>query len=231
MKHAFVIGFAYLAISAPARADALIDRIRAEAARAAPEDFSWTRTSRSEQKSTSEREAASVVDRWDPSQPPARRWTLVSVQGRPPTADEIKKAEKSPARAVVPSYGRVVRYLSGNLQRMPDAGGKTIYRFSKLAPGSVKIGGADLSDSLTGELTIDTSGPVPYISQVTGVSTKAVRMMLVARINRLELTLRYRMMANGRVAPLESINLMTGSMMGQSGTQQTVASFSDWRAR
>lgn len=231
MKHVFVVAFACLAISAPAQADALSDRLRADAAKVGPDDFAWTRTSRAEQKSTDESEMAAFVDRWDPAQPPAKRWTLVSVKGRPPTADEIKKAGKSPARAAVPNYGRVVRYLSGTLQRMPDANGKAIYRFSNLAPGSMKIGGADLSASVTGELMVDTSGPVPYISQVTGVSTKPVRMMLIAKVDRLELTLRYRMMPNGRVAPLESVNLMVGSMMGQSGSQRTVATFSDWRAR
>lgn len=231
MKHVFVVAFACLAVTAPAQADALSDRLRADALKAGPEDFGWTRTTRAESNSVGEMETASYVDRWDPSQPPPKRWTLVSVKGRAPTAEEIKKAGKAPARAVVPNYGRVARYLSGTLQRMPDVGGKAVYRFSNLAPKSMEIAGNDFSSSVTGELIVDTSGPVPYIAQVNAVSTKPMRMMLVAKVERIELSLRYRMMANGRVAPLESSNVMVGSMMGKSGSQKTVSTFSDWRAR
>ena len=231
MKHVFVVAFACLAVSAPAQADALSERLRADAAKVRPDDFAWTRTTRAEQKSADESEGLVVVERYDPALPPAKRWTLVSRDGRTPSADDLKETSKSYGKAIVPNYGRVARYLSGTLQRMPDAGGKAVYRFAKLAPGSMTINGTDLSADATGELVVETGGPAPYVSQVHIVSTKPVRMMLVVKIDRLEATLRYRMMPDGRMVPAESSNVMTGSMMGKSGTQRSTSTFSDWRAR
>lgn len=219
------------ALSFPAAADALSDRLRADAAKVSPEDFAWTRTTRAEQRSGDGVESHVLVERWDPAQPPARRWTLVSYDGRPPTADELKQAAKGYATATVPNYGRVARYLGGTLQRLPDANGKAMYRISGLAKGTLMVGGNDVSEDATGELTVETAGAAPYVSQVHFVSTKPVRMMFVAKLDRLEGTVRYRQLADGRLVPAEVINGMTGSMLGQAGSRRNVATFSDWRAR
>ena len=61
------------------------------------------------------------------------------------------------------------------------------------------------------------------------VSTKPVRMMLVAKVERMDASSRYKLMPDGRPVLVEQISEMRGSMLGRAGTIRTVATFSDHR--
>lgn len=216
-----------LSLPAAAHADALLDRIVADARAITPEDFAFTRTLRTEQRSGDKVETRATVERFDPTRPAAQRWTLVSVDGRVPTAQEAKDYAKGMAQAIVPSYGRLARYFAGGGQRVAKDG-RVAYRTAKLPKGALTIGKADLSSGAQAEVIV-AEGPRPYVERLDLVSTKPVRMMLVAKVERLDATSRYKLLPDGRPVLVEQVSEMRGSMLGRAGTLRTVASFSDHR--
>ena len=216
-----------LIAAAPAEADALLDRLVAEARSVGPDDFAFTRTLRTEQTSGDKVETRASVERYDPARPAGQRWTLVSVDGRAPTRDELKDYSKAMAQAMVPNYGRLARYFGSGGERAAK-GGRTVYRAGKLPKGALTIGKADLSAGATAEATV-AEGPKPYVERLDIVSLKPVRMMLVARVERLDATSRYKLMPDGRPVLAEQVSEMRGSMLGRAGSLRTVATFSDHR--
>lgn len=227
MIRALIAGLLLL-IPGPALADALLDRLVAEARAVGPDDFAWTRTLRSEQRSGDKLETRASVERYDPSRPAGQRWTLLSVDGRAPSDAELKDYSKAMVQAMVPNYGRLARYFGAGAQRAAS-GGRTVYRATKLPKGALTIGKADLSAGAQAEATV-ADGPRPYVERLDIVSTKPMRMMLVAKVERLDATSRYKLMPDGRPVLAEQVSEMRGSMMGRSGSLRTVAIFSDHRA-
>lgn len=217
-----------MTLAAPAAADPLLDRIVADARMVGPEDFAWTRVSKAEQRSGGEAKTRVSIERYDPSRPAGQRWTLVSVDGKAPTADEAKDYAKAMADAMVPSYGRVAGYFGGGAQRAA-AGGRTVFRASKLPKRALMMNKSDLSASARAEAVV-AEGARPFVERLDVVTTKPVRMMLVAKIDRMEATSRYKLMPDGRPVLTEQVSDMHGSMMGKSGSMRTVMTYSDHRA-
>ncbi len=80
-------------------ADALKERLIAHARTVTPEDYAYTRTIRTESTEGNKKEERVIIDRWDPAKPQDQRWTLVSINGQPPNADQLKNyAKESPKR-------------------------------------------------------------------------------------------------------------------------------------
>jgi hypothetical protein len=77
---------------------------------------------------------------------------------------------------------------------------------------------------------VDASASTPFVEEVRFVSTKSTRLKLVAVIERFEAMNRYRMMPNGKPAPVESTSEMNGSMMGKQGIIRTKVTYSEHRA-
>ncbi len=214
--------------AAPARADELQARLLASAKAIGPADFAFTRTTRSEQRGGGEAKLRTTVDRYDPTRPPAQRWTLVSIDGRAPTADEADKAAKAYATAFVPSYGRLARWVGAKAIRS-EADGRAVYRYAGLPKGTLDFNGKDLSADTNAEAFV-APGPAPFVERTRFVSNKPFRMMLVARVERFEASQRFRAGADGRPVPVEFVTEMVGSMMGKAGSVRTVTTFSDVRA-
>lgn len=217
-----------LGASASASADALLDRLVADARAVGPDDFAWTRTLRSEQRGGDRVEIRTVIERYDPSRAAGQRWTLVSIDGRAPTPQEIKDHAKTSAQAMVPNYGRLAGYFGAGAQRT-EQGGRTVYRTAKLPSGALTIGKTDLSAHARAEAIV-AEGPKPFVERLEIVSMKPVRVMLVAKVDRLDATSRYKLMPDGRPVLVEQTSEMRGSMMGRHGTLRTLATFSDHRA-
>ena len=217
-----------IAIATPAAADPLLERLVAEAKAVGPNDFAWTRTSKAEQHSGDKVEKRTVVERFDPSRPAGQRWTLVSIDGKPPAADEAKDYAKDMADAMVPNYGRIAGYFGAGAQRAA-VGGRTVFRAAKLPKKAFMMNKSDLSANARAEATV-AEGPRPFVEKLDLVTTRPVRMMLVAKIDRLEATSRYKLMPDGRPVLTEQVSDMRGSMMGKSGSMRTVISYSDHRA-
>ena len=215
----------FLAVATPAAADDLQGRVLAGARAVSPEAIAFTRTTRVEQRQgTGAPEVHSQVDRWDPSRPVPQRWTLISIDGRTPTSDEIVNAATRYADAPVPSYGRLARWLGA--KAMCDA---RTCRYAALPHGVFMFNGRDLSADTAAEAIVG-DGPVPWVVRTHFVSTKGFRMMLVAHVDRVEASQTFRLLPGGIPAPAESVIEMTGAMMGKSGSIRTVTTYSDVKA-
>lgn len=91
------LGLAALGAVAAARA-ALPDYVReALGAFSAEPPARWAYTT------TTVRKEASTAERYDPAQPPAARWTLLTFNGQPPTGKELEKYRKLRTANPLPS--------------------------------------------------------------------------------------------------------------------------------
>jgi hypothetical protein len=211
-------------------ADALKERIIAHARTVAPEDYAYTRTIRTESTEGNKKEERVVVDRWDPAKPQDQRWTLVSINGQAPTADQLKTYGKETPKRRPAYYGRIAEYFARPATSATDARGRPIFRLASLPKETVMVMGSDISANATGELAVNTTGTTPFIEEIRFTSSKSTRVKLIAVIERFEAMTRYRMMPDGKPVPVESTSEMNGSMMGKQGLIRTKVSYSDHRA-
>jgi hypothetical protein len=212
-------------------ADTLKERIIAHARTVTPEAYAYIRTVKTEGiDSNNKKEESVLVDRWDPTKPVDQRWTLISIDGKPPTADELKMFRKALPKRRVAYYGRVAGYFGKPATSAVDASGRTVFRFAALPKESVMVSDADISANATGEVVVDTTGTTPFIEEVRFTSNKPTRVKLIAKIEHFEAMTRYRLMPDGKPVPIEAVSDMTGSMLGQQGRMHTRIVYSDHRA-
>ena len=171
-----------------------------------------------------------MVERFDPRKPADQRWTLMSVDGRAPNADELKSHRKEAPKRRVPHYGRVANYFGAPAAASVDARGRTVFRFNALPKDSLTINNTDLSANAIAEAVVDASSAFPFVEQVRFTSTKPMRVMLVANVEKSEAVTRYRLMPDGKPVPMEQVSDMTGSMLGKSGRIKTTVTYSKHRA-
>jgi hypothetical protein len=239
MKFLFLLStlFVFLPL-APSRAaettglsaDALKERIIAHARTVTAEDYSYTRTVRTESTEGDKKEQRVILEKWDPAKPLEQRWTLISIDGQLPSADQLKEYRKALPKRRQAYYGRVAGYFSKPATSALDARGRTIFRFASLPKETVVVNDSDISANASGEVAVDASGATPFIEEVRFSSTKPTRVKLVAKIERFETMTRYRLMPDGKPVPIESTSEMVGSMLGKEGRIHTKVAYTDHRA-
>ena len=208
----------------------LQERIVAQARTVSAEDYAYTRTVRSESGDGKKKEERVVIERWDPNKPAEERWKLISIDGQPATNEQLQDYRKGLAKRRQAFYGRVAGYFSSPSTSSVNEKGQTVFRFASLPKESVMVSDVDLSSNSTGELTVDASAAVPFVSEVKFRSTKPTRVKLIAKIERFETTTRYRLMPDGKPVPSDLVSEMSGSMLGQEGTIKTRITYGDYRA-
>jgi hypothetical protein len=209
--------------------DELKQRVLAQAQSLSPDDYAFTRTTRSETVSAGKTEKKVTIEKFDPTKPADARWTLVSVDGAPPSADEWKSYAKEAAKGrVVPGYYRLTNYF-GSPATASEAGGKTVFRFASLPKGAISILGTDVSHNATAEASVTEANGTPIVEQVR-FTVKPMRVKLLMKIDRLENTARYRIGPGGKPFLMESSSDMSGSGMGREGTMRNTTTYSDYRA-
>ena len=215
---------AALLVTVPAWADPLQDRVLATMKASDTGDVAFTQTTRIERTGAKPSE---IVTRYDPRS--ATRWTVVSVDGRPPSskqsADIIKAATRSPA----PSYARMARWFGAAATRVTETPGSVTYRFAGLPKGIVMMGKRDGSADTVADVVVDTAGRTPHVERVRFTSSRPFRMMLVAKVERYVVTASYAPLADGRMFPSTTESDVAGSLMGKSGTIRTRSRFGDMR--
>ena len=209
--------------------DELKQRVLAQAQSMNADDYAFTRTIRSETVSKGKTEKKVTIEKFDPTRPADARWTLVSIDGATPSADQLKNYQKDVAkRRVVPGYHRVAAYF-GSPATASETGGKTVIRFASLPKGSLSVLDTDVSHNATAEATIAEANGAPFAEQVR-FTVKPMRVKLLMKIDRLENTARYRMGPGGKPVLMESTSDMAGSGLGQEGTIRNTSTYSDYRA-
>lgn len=210
----------------PAQADALQNAVLATA-KATPRDlFAFKRTLAFERPGAPRKV---VVEQFDPRRPVAAQWTLVSIDGHPPTSKDIADARKR-KREKAPSYAEIVDWFGAPATRSDTIPGYATYRFARLPAGTLKIGPHDASADTQAEALVNTKGTVPFVERVRLASTKSFTMMLVASLTSMVVDARYRLLPDGRAVPADTASVITGSMLGKSGQLRASVTYSDVQA-
>lgn len=172
-------------LAVPARADPILELLRAEAERADVKGFE--RTTR-EEKQTAKGPVVEVrVDRFDPRAPEGRRWKLLSVNGREPTRKEQSEHRKLVSSLPVPGFYRLSTILAGRPERRIDAQGRILYRWNSLPPNSMPTPGPDISTRMAAEAVVEKVGNRPVVRSVRLFAPKPFPVMSVAKVNAFDL--------------------------------------------
>ena len=234
-SHRFVTLAALLMMSTAANAVAeqnpaeLKQRIIAQA-QTVSANYAFTRTIRSEARWNSKTFNHVTVERFDPSKPAAARWTLVSVNGAPPSRAELRKHRKAAAkRRVVPGYHRLANYFGSPASVSTDADGKTVFQFDTLPKGSVSILERDFSEHASAEASVKQVDGVPLVEQVR-ITIMPKRTRLLFKIDGYESTSQYRIGPGGKPFLASTTTELSGSGIGMTGTLHSVTTYSDYQA-
>jgi hypothetical protein len=224
---ALVIAVASTALTQQ-RPDELKQRVLAQAQALGPDDYAFTRTIRSEQTSNGKTEKKVTVDKFDPTKPAEARWTLVSVDGAPPSADALKTFRTDSAKRRVSGYYRLAGYFGSPATASSDSRGRTVFHFAALPKETVKVMESDVSPNASADASVTETNGVPFVEQLH-VSVRPMRLKLIAKLNSYEYTARYRIGPEGKPLLIEQTSDMSGSGMGQTGAGHTVVTYSDYR--
>ncbi|WP_310497984.1 hypothetical protein [Sandarakinorhabdus sp.] len=217
---AALVGAVMLMGAAPQPADPVLQAVIANARVAAPASMSFERSTRaSAQRKGEAAQPTTRTDRWD-----GKAFTLLSVNGKPPTPKEAEDFKKAASSRPVPGYYRLADILKAGAVRQADAQGRTVYRIAALPKGSINVG-KDVSANVTGEFLVDTSGPRPYVSRARFVLAKPVSFFMVARIDSLDIVNDYRLGPDGRPHLARVTQAMSGAQFGNEGSTRSETSY------
>lgn len=207
----------------------LKQRILAQAQSSGPDDYAFTRTTRSDQTIGGKTEQTIVVEKFDPTKTGDARWMLISIDGAPPPAGDAEKFRKGSATRRVPGYYRLAGYFGSPATASTDARGRTVFHFTTLPKETLMVMGSDASQNATIDATTGEANGTPFIEQVR-VTLKPMRVKLLAKIESYAATNRYRMSPEGKPLIMEQISDVSGSGLGKTGTVHTVVTYSDYRS-
>ena len=193
--------------------DELRHRVQAQAQSVSAEDYAFTRTLRIEQSTNGKTEKKVIVETFDPSKPAENRWTLVSMDGAPPSVDELKEFRKTSAKRPVPGYYRLGNYFGSPATTSSDSSGRTLFHFASLPKGTVIVMDSDVSQNATVDATVSEAKGMALAEQVH-ISVKPMRIKLLMKLERYESTARYRVGPEGKALLMEQTSDMSGSGMG-----------------
>ena len=206
--------------------DELKQRILAQAQSVSADDHAFTRTIRSEATIIGKTIKAVSIEKFDPTKSADARWTLVSVDGAPPSAAQLRKYRKKAAkRRVVPGYHRIANYFGAPATVASEADGKTVFRFDTLPKGSISIKETDLSQLASGEASVTEADGAPFVDQAR-FTLKPKRAHI---IDRYETTFRYRLGPGGKPFLTETTSDLFGSALGLKATMHNAITYSDYR--
>ncbi len=207
-----------------ARADDQLDFLRAEAARS--DKIGFERTTRAEALKDGKTMVSVRIDRFDPKAQPSRQWTLVSVDGRKPTAREIADHKKLVSSFPVPGFYRLRAILAGEPTQATDERGRTVYRWDRLPPGSLPTPGPDISGRMAAEAVVEKVGGRPMFSRVRIYAPRPFSILSVAKMKAFDLMNIYQADGSGPPVLVAQTSLTDVSApFGQGGRSKSEISF------
>jgi hypothetical protein len=209
--------------------DELKQRILAQAQSVSPESYAFTRTVKSVQTSNGKTEQHINIDKYDPTKAGDTKWTLVSVDGAPPSADMLSRYQKETPKRRVPGYYRLAKYFGTTSAVSTDAKGRTVFHFNSLPKDTAVVLDSDVSSNTSADVSVSDANGTAFAEQVH-LTVKPTRIKLIMKLDSYESTARYRIGPEGKPILVESVADMSGSGMGQEGKVHTVVTYSDYRA-
>src|SRR5882757_1959434 len=155
-----------ITILAENKSDELKQRILAQTQSTGPDDYAFTRTIRSDGTSNGKAEKKVRVEKFDPTKPAEARWTLVSVDGAPPSADELNTFRKDAPKRRMPGYYRLAGYFGSAATASTDSRGRTVFHFAALPKDTVKVMDSDVSQNASAEASVSEANGVPFVEQL-----------------------------------------------------------------
>ncbi len=216
-------------VHAQDKSNELKQRILAQAQNLGADDYAFTRTVKTEQTSNGKTEQHVNVDKFDPTKSGDARWTLVSVDGVPPSADIMARYRKETPKRRVPGYHRMAHYLGSPATTSTDSHGRTVFHFSSLPKESAIVMDSDVSSNTSADVTVAENNGTAFAEQVH-LTVKPMRLKLIMKLDRYDSTSRYRIGPEGKPLLMEQTADMSGSGMGQEGQVRNIITYSDYRA-
>ncbi len=195
--------------------DPLRDRIIASAQTLSPASLAFERTSHVVEAGGGTRSETRRVDRWD-----GRGWSLVSVNGKPPTSTDIRTQARQANEQPVPGYHRLAALLSGTTERRVDAEGRTIISVPQLPPGTVMSKGNDISSHLKAEAYVTTSNGQPWVQQLRMTARDSFKMGWIKVLTFDQVSV-YRLDQSGKPRLASQSADSQGTLLGISGGQKS----------
>jgi hypothetical protein len=223
------LAFAAAAFAQNKKSDELKQRILAQAQSVSPDDYAFTRTIRTDQTSNGKTEKKVTIEKFDPTKPAEARWTLVSVDSAPPSADALKEFRTDAAKRRVPGYYRLAGYFGTPATATTDSRGRTMFHFAALPKESVRVLDTDVSQNAMVDASVSEANRTPFVEQVH-FTVRPMRIKLLMKLNSYESTARYRIGPEGKPLLTQQTSGISGSGMGQQGESRTVVTYSDYRA-
>jgi len=225
-----LLGLACVSIAiAENKPDELKQRILTQAQSMGPDDYAFTRTVKSEQTSNGKTEHHVNVEKFDPTKSGEARWTLVSVDGTPPSAEVLSRYQKESLKRRVPGYYRFAKYFGTASTASTDSRGRTVFHFNSLPKDTAIVMDSDVSSNTSADVTVTDAKGAPFVEQVH-LTVRPMRLKLIMKLEHYESTTRYRLGPEGKPLLAENTADMSGSGMGQEGGAHTVATYSDYHA-
>ncbi|WP_448578832.1 hypothetical protein [Thermaurantiacus sp.] len=215
---------ATLSLAAPVAAAPAIDAIRAEVRAAGPYAFERTRAITDTRGGGTKRVE---VDRYDPGKPEGQRWSLVSVNGKAPSAEDRKAWEEFIAgQPIAPGPWRLDPLLAGAEPKVTSRGAETVYSWPKLPKGSLPLGKFDLTDKLAAEASVIDMAGKPTVRQVRITAPKPFRVMMLAKFDTMTVTSDYARDASGRLILTRQETVQDATIPGRGkGVMRTEMTF------
>ena len=226
-----IIAVLFLSSAAVAqnKPDELKQRVLSQAQSIGADDYAFTRTIKSEGTSNGKTEQHVNIDKFDPTKSGDARWTLVSRDGAPPSADALSQYKKDAPKRRIPGYYRLAGYFASAATTSRDSRDRTVFHFNALPKDIVKVMDSDVSQNATADASVSEADGVPFVEQLH-VTVRPMRIKLIAKLESYEFTARYRVGPEGKPLLMEQTTEMSGSGMGQEGKVHTVVTYYDYRA-
>jgi hypothetical protein len=208
--------------------DELKQTILAQAQSIGADDYAFTRTIKSDGTSNGKSEQHVTIDKFDPTKSGDARWTLISRDAAPPSADALSQYKKEASKRRVPGYYRLANYFGSPATASTDPRGRTVFHFTALPKDIVKVMDSDVSQNATADASVSEADRVPFVEQLH-VIVRPMRIKLIAKLESYEFTARYRIGPEGKPLLIEQTSDMAGSGMGQEGKVHTVVTYYDYR--
>jgi hypothetical protein len=211
---------ALIPIAAAQAPSALRDEIIADARAQPPAGLVFDRTTASVRTGGGTRTNVSKVERWD-----GKTWTLISQDGKSPSASQRRSAEKLADAVPVPGYHRLAVLLANASSSKIDAEGRTVLQIPALPANSVLTDTGDISGHLKAEAVIDNRGGKPFVESVHVSARESFMLNSLIKVKAFDLVSSYQRDGNGRPRLASQTADSHGSVFGIPGGESSQVTF------
>lgn len=212
-----------LLAAAPAdvlRLEPLREAIITDARAANPAAIAFDRTTVATRRGPGMNERTELVERWD-----GARWTLISVNGKLPTATHLKTFRKATAVNPVPGYHRLAALMAAASEVTTDGEGRQILKIPVLPAGSVRTDTGDISNHLSAEAVIASHDGKPYVARLKVKARENFKLNLLIKVTNFEQISDYRLGPDGRPRLASQSADSKGQLLGIAGGETNLVTY------